>query len=183
MDILRGSVVGFIGLGPLGKNLAIKTRKAGAEVFAFQGLSSARYEVARNGISLCSSAKEIVSKVKGDTLVLALTNAEDRREILEGDGALLSLLVEGMTVIDVSPNAGTEAKQLASEAAKRGVLWVDAAMTGEDIASAIDSLEIAAGGTSEAFRSARPLLNVLGREVLHSGDSGTGKTRLLAPTS
>ena len=72
MATLRGTTVGFIGLGAMGKNMLQRIQEAGARTYAYHELPAMRYEIARAGINLCMSPAEISGKTAGDIIILML---------------------------------------------------------------------------------------------------------------
>lgn len=126
MGALDNSAIGVIGLGKTGKNIAKDIKAEGADTYAYYGLPAARYEIARAGISLCSSAKEIAEKASKGHLILTLENTDDLEEILMGEGGLISNMNGGITVIDYGKMHANNSARFQELVTKNGGSWINA---------------------------------------------------------
>ena len=163
--------VGFIGLGNMGGGMAANLAKAGHDVRAFDLSDAAltRAEAAGclavdSAAAACEGAEAVV------TMLPAGTHVEQvYREAVFGAASLSAILIDCST-IDVAT-----ARRVAEQAAAKGLMAVDAPVSGGIAAAAAGTLTFMAGGSAEAFARAEPFLTDMGRAVIHAGASGAGQ--------
>jgi len=180
METLRGTTVGFIGLGAMGKHMVKRIQAAGAITYAYHGLPAIRYEIARAGISLCASPAEIAGKTAGEIIIVMFGPDDDMDAAIQSNAGLLDNLAAGTLIIDMGKTPVTDTKRYAELAKRKGAAWVDAPAEGNETAASHGELEIAAGGSAEDYARALPVLKCLGSEITHAGEVGAGQSRLLA---
>lgn len=179
MGTLHGLDIGIIGLGPIARHVALRIQGAGANTYAYHRSPAIRYELAREGISLCTSPKEIASKTAGGIIVLMLNSAKDMEEILLGEAALIANLQPDSLIIDASQTPVTNTRHYANLVAEKGAQWIDAPVVGDELSVGQGNLVIAAGGSALAYERALSVLQCLGSEIKHAGDLGAGQTRAI----
>ncbi len=179
MGNIEGTNVGFIGLGPVGKHMVLRIKSAGAITFAYHGSPSVRYELAREGVSLCISPKEIATKTSGGIIVLMLNSTMDMEEILLGEAALIANLTPNTLIIDASQTPITSTRHYANLVSEKGANWIDAPVVGDELAAGKGDLTISAGGSSKDYERALSVLQCLGSEVKHAGDLGSGQSHAI----
>lgn len=163
--------VAFIGLGNMGGGMAANLAKAGHDVRAFD-LSEAALERAKQ--SGCLPAASAAEAIEGAEAVITMLPAGAHvRQVYEesvfGRAAPTAVLIDCST-IDV-----TTARELAAAATSRGLLAVDAPVSGGIAAATAGSLTFMVGGSNAAFESAQPFLEAMGKAVIHAGASGAGQ--------
>src|SRR5918911_2679195 len=97
------------------------------------------------------------------------------RAVLDGDDGLLAGARDGSLVVDMSTISPVVTRDIAAQAAARGVAWVDAPVSGGDVGARDGTLSIMAGGSDEDFARARPLFEALGKTIVHVGPVGSGQ--------
>ena len=162
--------VTFLGLGHMGGPMAANLAKAGYSVTGYDPVPAAQEEAAKNGITVVGSALEavpaadvVITMLPNGTLVLDLYD-----EIL-GAAKPDTLFVDSST-IDVA-----DARDAAGRAQAAGHRAIDAPVSGGVAGAAAGTLAFMVGGTEEDFAAAQPLLDVMGRKVVHCGGSGNGQ--------
>ncbi len=173
MGVLNNTNVGFIGIDAMGKSMAKRIHEAGANTYAYNRSPAVRYEIARNGISLCQSPAEIADKIENGIIILTLPDGEAVEAILEGENSLLSHLAKDTLVIDMGSTAGIDTKKYAALTEAKGAHWIDAPAVGDENAALNGELEIMAGARDEDYNRALPILNCLGKSVNHVGGVGS----------
>ena len=180
MGTLQGVTVGFIGLDPMAKQMALRVQEAGAETYAFHASPAIRYEIARAKINLCGSAAEIARKVSGGIILLKIDSPRDLEEILTGDNALLAHVTKQTLIIDVGTTPVTTTQKFAKMAAARGAHWIDAPAIGDEITASRGELELNVGASDEDYNQVHALLSCLGNKISHVGELGAGQSQAFA---
>jgi 3-hydroxyisobutyrate dehydrogenase-like beta-hydroxyacid dehydrogenase len=166
--------IGFIGLGVMGKPMARNLLKGGHDVVAFSRTRASVDEVAGDGATAASSAREVGEQA--DVVILMLPDSPQVREVLDGDDGLLAGAREGSLVIDMSTISPVVTREIAAVCGERGIGWVDAPVSGGDVGAREATLSIMAGGSEEDFGRARPFFDAMGETILHVGPLGHGQT-------
>jgi 2-hydroxy-3-oxopropionate reductase len=165
--------VGFIGLGVMGKPMARNLLQADYELVVWSRTRADVDEVAGDGATPASSAREVSEKA--DVVVLMLPDSPQVREVLDGDDGLLAGAREGTLVIDMSTISPVVTREIAKTCGERGIGWVDAPVSGGDVGAREATLSIMAGGSDEDFARAKPLFEALGKTIVHVGPVGSGQ--------
>ncbi len=162
--------VGFVGLGNIGKPMALRLADhAGIELAVFDIAAAPVAEVVAIGARAASSVAELAATV--DVLSVMVRDDDQVRsvldEVLATDGAVQVVVVHST----VAPSTPAE---LAATAATRGVAVLDAPVSGGAMGAAEGTLAIMVGGDAEAFEVARPALAAMGAKLVHAGGIGAG---------
>lgn len=166
--------VGFIGLGNMGLPMARNLVRAGFGVRGFDLSETALQAIESAGATRCASAAEAVDAV--DAVVTMLPASRHVRSLWLGEDGLLSRLLPGTLLIDSSTIAAATAREVAAAAAQRCIDMIDAPVSGGTGAAEAGTLTFMVGGSADQLERARPLLEKMGKRVLHAGASGAGQT-------
>jgi 3-hydroxyisobutyrate dehydrogenase len=163
--------IAFIGLGNMGGGMAANLAKAGHEVSAFDLSEAALAKAEERG---CSRAADAAAAVEGAEAVVTMLPAgrhvaEVYRSSVFGKAPTSAILMDCST-IDVAT-----ARTVEEEARAQGYEMVDAPVSGGIAAAEGGTLTFMVGGTAEGFERARPVLEKMGKAVIHAGDSGAGQ--------
>lgn len=164
------SRIAFIGLGNMGMPMAINLKKAGHEINAFDTVEAATKKAAAEGMTVAESAAAAVKDA--ETVITMLPNGEIVLAVYE---QVVPAAASGALMIDCSTIDVTSAGRAASSAKNAGLLPLDAPVSGGIAGAAAGTLTFMAGGSKEAFRKAKPLLEIMGGKIVHCGDSGAGQ--------
>jgi 3-hydroxyisobutyrate dehydrogenase len=171
------TTIAFIGLGQMGLPMACNLQKAGYIVHAFDLSSQACSKARGLGLRVVAGAREAV---EGASVVISMLPASRHVESLYlGDSGLLSALPTGTLVIDSSTIAPAAVHAVAKAAAARGVLMLDAPVSGGTAGAAAGTLTFIVGGAASSLETARPILQAMGKNIFHMGDSGAGQVAKL----
>jgi 2-hydroxy-3-oxopropionate reductase len=167
------TTIGFIGLGVMGAPMARNLLAAGHEVVAWNrspeplaALAEAGARAAEGPAAVAAEADVLITILKDDPVV---------REVLGGPDGAIAAAPAGSLVIDMSTVSPALARELAEEAAARGVAFLDAPVSGGDVGARDGTLSIMVGGEAADVERARPVFDVLGSRVTHVGASGAGQ--------
>ncbi|MEK9748364.1 MAG: 3-hydroxyisobutyrate dehydrogenase [Pseudomonadales bacterium] len=165
--------IGFIGLGNMGGPMATNLIKAGYQVTAFDLVETALANLVSEGGARAASAAEAVNGV--DVVISMLPASKHVEGLYLGEDGLLNHIEPGTLVIDSSTIAPESAKRVAAAAAERNIPMIDAPVSGGVGGAVGGTLTFIVGGQSSALEAARPLLEVMGKNIFHAGDAGAGQ--------
>lgn len=166
-------VIGFIGLGVMGKSMAVNLLKAGFEVFVYTRTKEKASELLSQGAKWASSPKEIAQLA--NVIISMVGYPSDVEEIYFGENGLIENGKKGTHLIDMTTSTPSLAMRISEEAKKRGMQSLDAPVSGGDIGARDAKLTIMVGGDSEAFEAVRPIFDIIGSNVVHQGPAGSGQ--------
>ena len=164
--------IAFIGLGNMGGGMAANLVKNGHEVRAFDLSEDALAKAKSNGCETFTDAKEAVQGV--DAVVSMLPNGGIVKSVYSD--AVIGHAPEGAALLDCSTIDVATAKEVTEMATAKGYKMVDAPVSGGIAAADGGTLTFMVGGTEEAFAAAKPILEGMGKAVIHAGDAGAGQT-------
>jgi len=167
---LDAHVIGFIGLGLMGKPMARNLHKAGAQVIVHNRSQAAVDELAGEGMTPASSPTEVMDQAK--TVILMLPDTGAVEIILE---EIIPAVTPGDLIIDMGTTEATFTRTMAARIEAAGGAYVDAPVSGGTIGAENATLSIMAGGTDSAVDRARPILEAMGSRVVHVGPVGAGQ--------
>ena len=163
--------IAFIGLGNMGGPMAVNLVKAQHQVMAFD-LSSAAVDAAVDkGAKKVASAAEAVKGA--DIVVTMLPAGKHVREVYEKD--VLPNVAKGTLLIDCSTIDVESARHVGALAQKAGLEMIDAPVSGGVGGATAGTLTFMVGGSEQAFAKARPVLEKMGKNIVHAGASGNGQ--------
>jgi putative dehydrogenase len=168
-----GRAVGVIGLGAMGRGMAGSLRRAGCNVHAFDVRAEAAQAFAADGGVACASPEDVAQKC--DVVVSVVVNAAQTEDVLFGDrGAAHTMRPGNLFVMcsTVDPNWSVE---LEARLGKRGVLYLDAPISGGAAKAASGEMTMMTAGRPEAYAAAGGLLDAMAAKVYKLGDrAGNG---------
>jgi 2-hydroxy-3-oxopropionate reductase len=167
------AVVGFIGLGVMGREMSVNLVKAGHDVRVYDARAEAIADVAAQGAKAARSIAE--ASREADAVVLMLPDTPQVEEVILGKGGVRDNPPRGKLVMDMSTIAPTATRALSAELAKIGVDLLDAPVSGGPLGAKNAKLSIMAGGTAAAFDKAKPIFAGMGTTIVHVGESGAGQ--------
>ena len=168
-------VVGFVGLGNIGKPMAERLAASDLDLLVFDVAPQPVADLQSAGAKVAASVAEVAGQV--DVLCVMVRDDEQVRDVL---GEVLGVAGDRLTVVIHSTVAPGTPAELADTAARHGVRVLDAPVSGGAMGAAAGSLAIMVGGSDEAFAAARPALEVMGSKVVHAGPIGAGTRFKLA---
>lgn len=164
------STIGFIGLGHMGGPMAANLVKAGHKVVGFDLAPAALEQAVKDGASVADSA---VDAVRGADVVI--TMLPSGKHVLGLYEELLPVATPGTLFIDCSTIDVADAREAHDKAEAAGHRSVDAPVSGGVVGATAGTLAFMVGGSEADFQAASPLLDVMGRKVVHCGDAGVGQ--------
>jgi 3-hydroxyisobutyrate dehydrogenase len=162
--------IGFIGLGNMGAPMAANLVKSGDHVIGFDLVAASRQAAADLGVEIAPNAMTTVEKA--DIVITMLPAGEHVRSVWTG---VLRAAKPGALFIDCSTIDVTSARAAHALAAERGVASLDAPVSGGVAGAKAASLTFMVGGAADAFARGKPMLQRMGKRVVHCGGAGNGQ--------
>lgn len=169
--------IGFIGLGIMGRQMAAHLQAHGHQLLV-SAASARAAEMAAGGAVVCTTYTEIAER--SEIVILMVPDTPDVEAVLFGRDGLQPGLSEGKLVIDMSSISPLASKIFAQNLAEGGISYLDAPVSGGEIGARNATLTIMVGGPEDAFQRAKPLFELMGRNITHIGPNGDGQTAKVA---
>jgi len=166
-------VIGFIGLGLMGKPMARNLSRAGYALVVHNRSREVVDELTAEGMTGAGSPREVAEQA--DAVILMLPDTPTVEQVVLGDDGVLAGLPPRQLVIDMGTTAIDATHRLAGRVEAAGGVYVDAPVSGGEVGAVEASLAIMCGAAPAGFARARPLLEVLGQRVTHVGAPGSGQ--------
>ena len=165
--------IGFIGLGNMGGPMARNLMKAGHHVRAFDLQPALTAKAVEAGAVAASSPAEAAREV--EAVVTMLPAGQHVRTVYLGEGRVLESAAPGTLLIDSSTIDVETARAVGAAAAAAGRPMVDAPVSGGTAGAEAATLTFMVGGPEAAFAAARPILEAMGKTIVHAGGPGNGQ--------
>ncbi len=165
--------VGYIGLGLMGKAIATNILKAGFPLVVHNRSRAAVDELVTLGAKAAFSPAEVAAQV--DVVFTNLPDSPDVEQVALGKKGIIEGAYPGLIFVDNSTIKPATARHIAHVLGEKGVLCLDAPVSGGDIGARNATLTIMVGGPAEALEKVMPVFRAMGKTVTHVGDSGAGQ--------
>ncbi len=169
--------IGFIGLGVMGRPMAGHLIAAGHEVFLHRVKDVSQPLVEAGGKALESAA---AVAEQAEIIILMLPDTPDVEMVLFGADGVAERLAAGKLVIDMSSISPVATKGFAERVIQLGASYVDAPVSGGEVGAKAATLTIMVGASGVDFERARPLFEIMGKNITHVGEVGAGQTAKVA---
>ena len=165
--------IGFIGLGIMGRPMALNLIRAGYPLWVYARRSASLEPLLAAGATACRTPETLASEV--DIAITIVSDTPDVEEVMLGANGLLSGARPGSLVIDMSTISPVATRRIAEALAERDVDMLDAPVSGGEQGAINAALSIMVGGPTRAFDRAQAVFAALGKRVVHIGDHGSGQ--------
>ena len=165
--------IGFIGLGIMGKPMAGNLLKAGYSLVVHNRSRAAVEELVAEGATAASSPKEVAGQ--SDVVITMLPDSPDVEQVVLGSDGVAEGISSGMLFIDMSTIAPGTSRNVYETLRAKGVESLDAPVSGGEVGAKEATLSIMVGGTQAAFQRARPIFEVMGKNIVLIGEPGAGQ--------
>jgi len=166
--------IAFIGLGIMGSPMAVHLANAGHQVTGYNRSPEKTAPLVAAGGRAAVSIPEAVRDA--DVVAVMVPDSPDVQEVLAGSNGVFEHAKTGALVIDFSSIRPDVTTELAAQAQESGFRYLDAPVSGGEAGAKNAALSIMVGGSAEDFEAARPVLDAVGRTVVHVGPNGAGQT-------
>ncbi|MBI5937408.1 MAG: 2-hydroxy-3-oxopropionate reductase [Betaproteobacteria bacterium] len=165
--------VAFIGMGIMGKPMAINLHKAGHQVFVNGRRPESMAEPVAAGCIACASPADAAAQA--EIVIVMVSDTPDVEQVILGEGGVIQGAKAGSVVVDMSTISPTATRAMAAKLAAQGVEMLDAPVSGGDIGAINGTLSIMVGGKSEVFERVKPAFEAMGKNIVLVGDNGAGQ--------
>ena len=167
------TVVGFIGIGVMGKSMALHLQNEGYDLHVFTRTKEKAAELVDRGGTWQATPAEVAAAA--DIIITMIGTPEDVEEVYLAEDGLLARVRRGAVVIDMTTSSPQLAERIYERAKERGVSALDAPVSGGDIGAREGTLSIMVGGDRDAFEKALPLFEIMGKNIVYQGSAGSGQ--------
>jgi 2-hydroxy-3-oxopropionate reductase len=168
------TAIGFIGLGVMGRPMAEHLVRAGHEVTVHNRSQEPVRSLVSAGAKAAGSPADVAADA--DVVITVVPDSPDVEDVVLGEDGVFSTARQGLLLIDMSTIRPDTARQIGEAARARGVRFLDAPVSGGETGAKEATLSSMVGGAAEDFEAALPVLQTLGRTVVHVGPVGSGQT-------
>lgn len=165
--------IGFIGLGIMGHPMALNLIKAGYKLSVYARRPELTKALVKAGAKAYASPEEVAPHA--DVIITIVTATADVEEVILGKHGIIHTAKPGSIVIDMSTIAAAATQRIAQQLEKHQIDMLDAPVSGGEQGAITGSLSIMVGGKAKTLNKVRPILDVLGKQVVHIGDHGAGQ--------
>ena len=162
--------IGFIGLGIMGRPMALNLIKAGHSLTVWARRPASMQPLLDAGARAASDAADAARDV--DLVISMVADAPDVAEVMR---AVARGAAPGLVAVDMSTIAPAAARAIGEELAAAGIDFIDAPVSGGEVGAIAGSLSIMAGGSAAGFARAQPAFAAMGKNIVHVGDQGAGQ--------
>ena len=170
--------IAFLGLGVMGAPMAGHLARRGHQVTGYNRTTARaaqwRETYAAEGIDVATAASPAEAASGQDVVITCVGNDRDLAEVVLESGGALAAMKPGALFIDHTTVSPAMARHMAAEAEARGVLALDAPVSGGQAGAENGRLAIMCGGNVRAMDSARPVMEAYGSRIVHMGEAGAG---------
>ena len=165
--------VGYIGLGLMGKSIALNILRSGYPLVVHNRSRGAVDELTSSGAIPASSPADVARQV--DVVFTNLPDTPDVEKVIMGENGILSAAHQGLIWVDNSTIKPAMARLLSQCLLEKGVLSLDAPVSGGEIGARNATLTIMVGGPAQALEKVLPVFQAMGKTVTHVGEAGAGQ--------
>ena len=165
--------LGFIGLGIMGRPMALNLRRAGHEMWVHGRRPVTMEVLVEAGAHSCKTIADVAANA--DIIFVMVSDTPDVEQVIAGEHGLMSRLRQGQVVVDMSTISPAVTRHLAQELQTRGVEMLDAPVSGGEVGAINATLSIMVGGKQKTFQKVKPLFELMGKNIVHVGDNGAGQ--------
>jgi 2-hydroxy-3-oxopropionate reductase len=170
---MSNPVIGFIGLGIMGKPMARNLLKAEYPLVVHNRSSPAVEELSKDGTQAVGTAREVAER--SEVIITMLPDSPDVELVYTSDQGVFAGAKPRMLLIDMSSISPIVARKLAAAAQERGCDMLDAPVSGGEAGAIGATLSIMIGGKISDVERAMPIFQVLGKNIVHVGEAGAGQ--------
>ncbi len=165
--------VAFIGLGIMGRPMALNLHKAGHSVFVHGRRPESMTPLAQAGCTACATAAEAAARA--DVTFIMVSDTQDVEQVLFAEDGVAQGAQPGSVVVDMSTISPTATRRYALDLKARGIDMLDAPVSGGDVGAINATLAIMVGGEPAVFERVKPLFEAMGKNIVLVGGNGAGQ--------
>ncbi|BCL62327.1 3-hydroxyisobutyrate dehydrogenase [Desulfomarina profundi] len=173
MTVLKGTEIGFIGIGVMGKGMVRNLLRDGWKVHVYSRTKAKAKELLKEGGVWEESVAVLAARC---SVIFSMVGfPKDVEEIYLADDGILNNAASGSYVIDMTTSQPQLAEKIAGMAEKKNIFSLDAPVSGGDIGARNGTLSIMVGGDCNAYEHILPLFQLMGKNIIYQGGAGAGQ--------
>lgn len=166
--------LGFIGLGVMGRPMALNLMKHGHEMAVYARRAASAQPLVAAGARAYATPREVAADA--DVIFTMVTTSSDVEAVALGPDGIAEGARAGAIVVDMETISPAVARSVGARLGDKGIEMLDAPVSGGPAGAESATLSIMVGGKASVFEKVKPLFEVLGRTIVHVGESGAGQT-------
>ena len=166
--------IGFIGLGIMGKPMALNLLNAGFKVTVYNRTASKTEQLVSHGAEKADSPRRVAEK--STVIITIVSDTPDVEEVILGKNGVIEGIRPDSVVIDMSTISPEATRRIAERLQEKRSYMLDAPVSGGEQGAIDGILSIMVGGEVEIFDRCQPILQTMGKNIIHVGSSGMGQT-------
>lgn len=170
--------IGVIGLGNMGRGMALSLKRGGFNVIGTDALAATRASLALEGISIRASIGEVIADC--DMVVLSLPTAAIVEDVVAGAGGIIENAKPGVLVVDTSTSHPDTTRRLSEKLNAAGMHMLDAPVSGGPKGAITGTMAMVIGGSAQDLACAEPVLAAMTSKRVHVGATGAGHVAKIA---
>ena len=170
--------IGFIGTGVMGAPMARNLLKAGYKLTVYNRTKAKAEKLIEQGAAWAESPAKVAEN--SDVVITCVSNTPDVRQVLSGEHGVVEAEKSGLICIDTSTISPTATKQMGARLQAKGIILIDAPISGGEIGAQEARLSIMVGGPKKAVEKVWPIMEAIGKTINHCGPLGSGQMTKLA---
>ena len=166
-------LIAFIGVGNMGLPMAENLKKSGKKIKVFD-VSKKTIDIAKEKkLDVVENLNDLIT-TEVSTVITMLPEGKHSKEVFLGENGIINKVSKDCLLIDCSTIDIQTSKEIGKKATENGIKMIDAPVSGGVMGAQKATLNIMVGGTKEAFDLALPLLKIMGKNIFHAGELGSG---------
>ena len=165
--------IAFIGVGNMGNPMAQNLLNSGKKITIFDVSKEMMVQAKKQGLSTSDSINSLIND-EVSIVITMLPESKHSKEVYLGDNGIIKKVSKDCLLIDCSTIDIETSKEIGKAANNKGIMMIDAPVSGGVMGAQKATLNIMVGGSKEAFEKALPILKVMGKNIYHAGDIGSG---------
>ena len=165
--------IAFIGMGIMGKPMAINLKKAGHTVYVHGRRPETMTPPLQAGCAGCASIAEAAAQA--EIIIVMVSDTTDVEQVLFDDKGVIHGARPGSVVVDMSTISPTATRHMAKKLRDHGIEMLDAPVSGGEVGAINATLSIMVGGKPEVFERVKPVFEAMGKNIVLVGDNGAGQ--------
>ena len=166
--------IGFIGLGIMGKPMALNLIKAGFEVTVYNRTASKAEQLVSQGAKKANSPREAAEETT--VVITIVSDTPDVESVILDENGVIEGIKPDSVVIDMSTISPEATRKIAARLKEKGAHMLDAPVSGGEQGAIDGTLSIMVGGDAEIFERCQSIFQAMGKNIIHVGPSGMGQT-------
>ena len=165
--------IAFIGVGNMGNPMAENLHKSGKKITVFDVSKEMMEQAKKKGLNTSESIETLIND-EVSIVITMLPEGKHSKEIYLGDNGIINKVSKDCLLIDCSTIDIETSKEIGNAADNQNIMMIDAPVSGGVMGAQKATLNIMVGGSKEAFDKALPVLKILGKNIYHAGEIGSG---------